>query len=213
MEHIDLFLYINLEKRADRDKAMKKLLLDDLKLPPKKVRRIDAIYDDPSFRGCTKSHLLALTTAIKSNSKFVCIFEDDYALTTDVRTFNSRIESAWKYLKEDFDIIFLACTPIRLENTNEKQFFRVKQALAMPGMIVHQKYFEKLKKIYEQALSEKKAHDLITQMYQPKDKWYGFWPPIGRQAPGYSDIEHSMVNYGYLDVQGRMIQNKDKLKF
>jgi len=213
MNHIDLFLYINLEKRADRDKNMKKLLLDDLKLPPKKVRRIDAIYDDPPFRGCTKSHLLAINTAIQSKCKFACILEDDYMLTTDIKTFTTRLESAWNYLKEDFDIIFLACTPIKLENTTEKQFFRVRQALAMPGMIVHHKYFEKLKSIYEQSLKEKKPHDLTTQIYQPRDKWYGFWPPMGRQAPGYSDIEKSIVNYGYLDVQGQMIVDKNKLKF
>ena len=214
MEHIDLFLYINLEKRSDRDKHMKKLLLDDLKIPPKKVVRIDAIYADPPFRGCTKSHLLALMTVIKAaHCKFICILEDDFTLTTDVLTFQNRVASAWKMLNEDFDVVFLACTPIRLEHTSEKRFFRVKQALAMPGMIVHQRYFEKLKKIYEQALNEKKPHDLITQMYQPKDKWYVFWPPIGCQAPGYSDIEQRVVNYAYLDVQGQMIVDKQKLKY
>ena len=176
MEHIDLFLYINLEKRSDRDKHMKNLLLDDLKIPPKKVVRIDAIYADPPFRGCTKSHLLALMTVIKAaHCKFICILEDDFTLTTDVLTFQNRVASAWKMLNEDFDVVFLACTPIRLEHTSEKRFFRVKQALAMPGMIVHQRYFEKLKKIYEQALNEKKPHDLITQMYP-----LSFWVPRAR---------------------------------
>ena len=207
VKDIDLFLYINLKERGDRKKEIENVLFNELNLPKNQVQRIEAVASVPGYTGCTKSHLLALERAIESKCNYVCILEDDFMLTVSPEAFYQRVNEAWQRTKGDFDVIFLAMTGIRLEPIKEmKDFHRVRAALAMPAFVVHSRYFEKLKTIYQLALQERTPHDLVTQRYQPIHQWYGFFPPIGKQRPGFSDIENRVVDYGYLEVDGRMIQ-------
>ena len=58
-------------------------------------------------------------------------------------------------------------------------------------------------------MKERIPHDLVTQRYQKNDLWYGIYPAIARQRPGFSDIEGRNVDYKYLDVDGKMLQMID----
>jgi glycosyl transferase family 25 len=206
---VDLFLYINLKDRKDRDREIQEVLGQQLKIPKNKIQRIEAIRQNPGFTGCTRSHLSALNYAIEAKANYICIFEDDFMLTVSPETFHHKVSQAWVFLKK-FHILFLTMTPILLETTELKHFFRVRQALAMPAMIVHKSYFLLLKSIYETALKEKIPHDLVTQRYQKNDLWYGFYPALARQRPGFSDIEGRNVDYKFLDVDGQMLKIEDK---
>jgi len=202
-QKVDLFLYINLPHRKDRDKSMKEVLVKQLGLPLHKIRRVEAVKGNPGFTGCTQSHLFALQYAIDAQVKNVCILEDDFVLTVSPKVFHARVAEAWH---NRFHVIYLAMTPIRLKPLELSGFYRVKQALAMPAMIIDKSYFATLKKIYEQALLEEIPHDLVTQRYQGHDLWYGFYPPIARQKPSFSDIEGRDVDYKYLEVDGQMLK-------
>jgi len=208
MNEIDLFLYINLADRTDRNKDMLDVLLNQLKLPQNKVERVEAIRKSHGFTGCTDSHLKAVNLAIASGVRNVCIFEDDFMLVESPKDFNRRVSEAWKEIKNEYDVMFLAMTPIQLEKTNIFGFHRVIAGLAMPAFIVSRTYLPKLKAIYEIALKEKKPHDMITQRFQPGNKWFGFYPVIARQRPGFSDIEKRFTDYGYLDVKGSMLKDR-----
>jgi len=203
---VDLFLFINLGFRKDRRKEIETVLLQDLQVPAQKVRRIEAIRETPGFRGCTQSHLMALQAAIDANAECAAIFEDDYLPIVKPDEFHRRVSAALKHLDGKFDVVFLGMTPIDLQRTPVEGFYRVRAALAMPALIVHKRYFKRLKEIYQQALRDNKPHDLITQLYQPGDLWYGFFKPLGRQRPGFSDIENRRTDYAYLEVDGRMIR-------
>ena len=208
---IDGFLYLNLSSRPERKADMEKLLKQDLVLPLTKVQRIPAVPTTKGYDGCTQSHLKAINHAIQHRWKYLALFEDDFSLHTTPQTFHRRMEEAWQHLDGNFDVLYLAMTPIRLEDTEIKNFHRVKGALAMPAIIVPQHYFLPLKHIYEEALKKDQPHDLITQLHQPNSKWYGFYPPIARQKPGFSDIEKKVVDYGYLEVQGQMLPEKKRV--
>lgn len=201
-------LYINLEKRKDRQMAMETLLKNDLLIPEHKVVRIDAIEHQPGFIGCTKSHLKALQVAIDNHYPYVCLMEDDLQLQHSPSEFHRQVNEAWQKLHGNFDILFLAMTPIKLKPVfaSLPNFHQVQQALAMPALIVKQSYYPTLKSIYTEALTKGKPHDLITQLYQKHHYWYGFFPPIASQRPGYSDIEEKEVDYRYLELDGQMIQ-------
>jgi hypothetical protein len=202
---IDGFLYLNLSSRPERKQHMEKVLKQDLVLPLAKVQRIPAVPTVKGYDGCTQSHLKALNHAIVHQWTYMALFEDDFLLHVTPQTFHRRVDKAWQKLKGDFDVLYFAMTPITLEDTELEGFHRVKKALAMPAMVVHQRYFLPLKHIYEEALKNDKPHDMITQLHQPNSYWFGFYPPLARQKPGFSDIEKKDVDYAYLEVEGQMM--------
>jgi GR25 family glycosyltransferase involved in LPS biosynthesis len=206
IQHVDLFLYINLAHRKDRNLTMQSVLEGDLKIPHHKIHRIEAIKSQPGFTGCTRSHLKAVEYALDQKVDYVCLLEDDFDLLTDPKQFHHRVNQAWQTLNGQFDVLYLTMTPISLEKTEVAEFYRVKQALAMPALIVSARYLPKLKQIYTIALQEKIPHDLVTQRYQSTDHWYGFYPAMARQKPGFSDIEARHVDYKHLDVEGSMLK-------
>ena len=208
VDAVDLFCYINLNHRTDRHEQMQTLLHQTLRIPYDKIKRIEAIADDPGFRGCTRSHLKALKEGFRTNIQYLCLMEDDLMLVDNVTAdlFHQTVQKGWDTCQGDFDVMYLAMTPIKLEPVNTvSRLHRVRQALAMPALIINVRYFEKLQTIYETALKTKKPHDLVTQLYQPTDVWYGYYPPLMRQRPGYSDIEKRNTDYKHLEIDGKML--------
>lgn len=197
-------IYINLEKRPDRHKHMKHIR-DKLGLPAEKFIRQEAVEWAPGFTGCTRSHLLALKEASHRwpQATHLVIMEDDFDISETPQAFHRRLDQGWE-AQPDFDVLFLAMNPIRLQKG--EKVCRVLQALCMSGYIVRKDYINTLtEEMFQQALKDKKPHDLLSQRLQPRDKWYGFWPPLGHQLVGYSDIENKEVDYKYLDIQGMQL--------
>lgn len=204
------FYYLNLKKRTDR-KTQICQTLSALQIPESKITRIEAVQHDEGFTGCTLSHLQALKKAQTQRHKYVCILEDDFMLHVHPNVFHQHVNCSWLHLKGEFDVLYLAMTPIELVPIpRHSRMQRVKKALAMPAYVVHQKYLPQLIHIMELALLRHVPHDMVTQQYQSFSQWYGFYPVIGRQRPGFSDIEQKEVNYTYLDVDGHMIRRQKK---
>lgn len=202
--YVDLFLFINLENRTDRKKEILRQF-QQLGIPTQKVVRIIASLS--GFTGCTRSHINALSFAMIQGCKRTMICEDDFEVT-NLENFHEQMNDA---INNNFvqNVLMISMSPIRISpvsHTSEKtQLVQVQQALAMGAYIVKEGYFEKLIQIFQDALKLQKPHDLVTQLHQKNDKWYGFYPPIAHQRPGYSDIEKKDVNYAYLE-NGQMMQ-------
>jgi GR25 family glycosyltransferase involved in LPS biosynthesis len=204
INEVDIFVYINLSDRKDKRKD----LIEELKklgIPSDKVYRINATRHFQGFIGCTLSHKKALTLGIIKNAKKMCLLEDDFMLQISPERFHRKVNFALKTLPSDFNVLYLAMTPILLKEIDkEHSLQKVNKALAMPAMIINANYFQTLYQIYDNAYKSNVPHDLVTQQYQPTDKWYGFYPQIGGQRPGFSDIELKNVNYADLEG-GRML--------
>jgi GR25 family glycosyltransferase involved in LPS biosynthesis len=201
MNEIDLILYINLEHRKDR----KEHILNEFKsinIPVCKIVRMDAIKS--GFTGCTKSHIKALQFAMDSSCESVMICEDDWMIE-NVETFNRSIDLIKNV---PFNVFMVSMTPISFLKANTG-IVKIKQSLGMGCYIVKRKYFQNLLNIFYQALNNNQPHDLITQLYQDQDFWYGFFPVITRQLPGWSDIENKFVNYKNLE-DGTLMQKEEQ---
>jgi hypothetical protein len=204
-ESIDKFLYINLDKRDDRRAHIESVLLTKLRIPGEKVERIPAIIDTPGWKGCTRSHLRAIQLAIQSGYEYVCIFEDDFDVL-DIDKFTHELEKAWRLLVvRGFDVIMLAMTPVILKRQQTDPLYKIQNSLAMPGYIVSRPYLTRLESIYTRAIREHKQLDLLTQQDQSTSNWYGFFPPLARQLPSFSDIEDRETDYTQLE-NGYLLQ-------
>lgn len=201
-------VYINLEKRPDRRKHMETNVRNKLSLSPQTFVRQEAVDWSPGFTGCTRSHVLALKQAqfLWPNASHVVIMEDDFDLSETSQAFHRRLDQGWEK-NPKFDVLFLAMNPIRLKKQDKDSgLCRVFQALCMSGYIIRKDYIPiLLHDMFEESLKQKKPHDLLSQSLQPRDEWYGFWPPLGHQLTGYSDIENKDVDYRYLDIQGMQL--------
>jgi GR25 family glycosyltransferase involved in LPS biosynthesis len=195
---IDLFLFINLKERKDRKQQII-AQFQKIGIPCNKVIRIEAIKS--GFRGCTKSHINAVRFAFIHHCKKVMICEDDWIVIND--DFNT-IMNSLDSVNIDFNVFMVGMTPIILKH-NVNNIYNIHQSLGMGCYILSCNYFSKLLHIFNEALQKIIPHDLITQIYQKMDKWYGFYPAISRQSPGWSDIEQKTVDYGYLEIDAQML--------
>lgn len=202
---VNKFLYINLDSRSDRRKHIESVLFKHIGLPESSVERVPAILNSPGWLGCTKSHLKAIQTAMDRNYEYVCILEDDFMPLVDAGKFHATIQAAWDHLRGNFDVLMLGMTPVELKRIGADPLFRINACLSMPGYIVSRRFMPTLKSIAEQSIRNQQPIDMITQLYQSKSHWYGFFPPIARQMPGYSDIEKRNTDYAYLEIQGQML--------
>lgn len=204
-QQVDKIFYMNLDSRLDRKQHMENVF-HKLKIPVDRTERVVAVKETPGWKGCAKSHIKALSLALDRGYHSVCLLEDDFTPLLPPDSFHNTITSSMFNLK--FDVLMLGMTPIRLKSV-KGSLCRVLQALAMPGYIVHRDYVPTLIKTFQQALQQGKPIDMLTQTLQPKDRWYGFYPSIAHQLPGYSDIENRVTDYRYLDVDCRMLQRLD----
>lgn len=204
--NVDQILFINLDDRKDRRTHMETLLAQTLGVPHDRFERVAAVRDTPGWKGCAQSHVKAVELALERRYRYVCILEDDFCPLVSSSEFSASIQKAWAVLPADFHVLMLGQTPIRMQRLHQDPLYRVKQALAMPGYIVAQEYLPVLLQAFRQALATERPIDLLTQKLQASDQWYGFFPPIARQLPGFSDIENRDTDYGYLEIQAHMLK-------
>jgi hypothetical protein len=209
-ERVGRVFYINLDARTDRRSHMEAVLAS-LGVSPAKIQRIPGVVASPGFVGCAQAHLNAVEAALRGKHKWVAIFEDDFSLLPSPAAFTARVDQAWSELEGhgDFDVLSLANSPVNLERVahtgaslHTQDLHRVLRALGMPGVIVSWAYLKNLKAMYKEALEEYKPIDVILSHHQRAHRWYGFFPPIARQMPGFSDIEKGFRDYQQLELQG-----------
>ena len=188
-DFVDKVVYINLEKRPDRNEDMKKMT----SIFADKVTRFLAIEDKPGFIGCTKSHIAVLEMAIENNWKNVLILEDDAIWNKYEQGYNN----LQKLINNDYDVIVLGGTFVnRINNT-------LISCKTTVGYIVNSKYYktllsnfkEGLKKLEETHDRELYAIDTYWNTLQRRDNWLILTPCLVYQKPNYSDICNEFQDY------------------
>jgi GR25 family glycosyltransferase involved in LPS biosynthesis len=204
MEHIDVILYINLEKRDDRKQhflqEIQKICND-----PSKIVRVDAVYDTFGAIGCTKSHIKALELFLTNDAWNTCaIFEDDFTF------YNESVEKNNATLRGFFEgglsweVLLLATNQPKEKPlpTEIEGVYKVLYTQTASGYILHKESARTMCSLFKESLQllevSKSVHYHAHDMYWNTAglQWYCFQPNIGYQYAGMSDIEHTFVEYG-----------------
>jgi GR25 family glycosyltransferase involved in LPS biosynthesis len=201
MSHnIDHIFYINLEHRQDRKEEFE----NEMKIMNLKSERFEAIKCNPGIAGCGYSHLAVLKLAKERKYKNVLIFEDDFTFLVDKETFEKELEKFFEEIKE-FDVCMLSYSLVRHESiSNITSINKVIEAQTASGYIVHERFYDSLIKLYEEAIPILErtnihwvyANDQCWKSLQPASLWYAFKTRIGKQRPGYSDNSMSFQDHG-----------------
>ena len=80
MDKIDIFYFINLDKRMDRLEEISKEL-KKMEIPPEKVNRVRAFEHKFGLLGCVKSHIGTIRHFISTGKDRCLILEDDFQFT------------------------------------------------------------------------------------------------------------------------------------
>ena len=90
LNRFDGIVFINLEKRRDRQGHICKML-KEYGVERSRIHKISASYIPKNgHKGCAQSHILALTLAKINNWENVLILEDDFIFTKDSKIVNDK---------------------------------------------------------------------------------------------------------------------------
>jgi len=196
---IEIIYYINLDHREDRRKHIEKTL-DKCGLR-EISKRIPAIKRDVGVMGCVESHIVALENFISSNLNYALIIEDDL-LIKDKEGFKNNIAKIFEKTV-DFDLIQISGNHIKLENSDYDFLKKVSDSQTTSGYIVTRDFAPNLLENFKESLGlmqkNGKSHENCLDIYwkklQVQNKWLAFFPVLGVQMPGFSDIENREVFY------------------
>ena len=188
--------YINLENRPQRN-------LDTIselkKLGIKRPNRFDAIKHEIPLVGCAMSHIGCIEQAKRLGWDYVIIFEDDIKIEGKQKL----IQKFNKFIKYDFDILYLGCwnyvPPVKVE----KDLSRVVKASCFHAYIVKSHYYDtftnNLRDGIELKLKDpnngKYNNDEYIDILQKKDRFYCITPIHITQKDGFSDNFNEVRNY------------------
>lgn len=195
-EWIDKVIYINLAHRRDRRLHIEKVLRRAF--PPEKIVRFNAIYDDPPWRGCSRSHVGALELAIQNNWGNVMIVEDDMTWFH----FDSAYAKLLEITKQPYDAVVLAGSA----RVFDKETYRLASCSSTTGYIVASHYKQTLYENFKEGvrlLTETGDHrkysvDQYWHELQAKDTWYILYPSMCSQIPGYTDIGGRFMDFHHV---------------
>jgi glycosyl transferase family 25 len=191
-DFVDKVVYINLDHRTDRNEHIKRVT----KTFGDKVSRFSAIKTQFGAIGCSMSHISVLRMAIKNNWNNVLIMEDD----TEWHNFEQGYKTLKKLTSNPYDVIMLGGSFV----SYYPETLRLHRALTTTAYLVNKHYMKTLLDNFEEGLnkllvsqSERGLYAIDTYInsLQQADNWYIVQPPLVYQAPTFSDVENSFVDY------------------
>ena len=180
-EFVDKVVYINLNKRGDRNKKMQKVLA----MFGDKVIRLSAIETTPGYIGCLQSHIAVLTNA--NGWRNVLIMEDD----VEWNNFEAGYKIVEKLAMNPYDVIHFGPSAVTMGPD-----YRLLSGQAASSYLVNGPYINVLLNCYKTALphliqTNNEATYGADQCWKPlmlSDRWYAPLPVLMYQRPDYSDI-------------------------
>jgi hypothetical protein len=218
-EYVDVFYYINLDHRQDRNTE----LLNELKtkgVPENKIVRIPGINKPgQGDLGCSLSHVEIMKKFKDSTFKNCIVLEDDFVFMQDLDVMNTFFHRFFES-NIPYDVCMLSANVISSEQTPHDFLQKIINAQTTSGFMVSKEYASKLfdnfqegAKLLENTYAttgkteSKFCIDQHWHKLQPADKWYLFYQfgpskyeKIGKQRDSVSDIQGGFVKMDVFTV-------------
>jgi GR25 family glycosyltransferase involved in LPS biosynthesis len=190
-------LFINLQHRMDRLLAVK----EQFKQLGVTAKRMEAVRRTPGALGCVLSHIQCIEYALEHDLPRVCICEDDFVVTDSVRFLKQL--SLFLTNTPTWDVLLLGSNIAPPYPNITPWSYKVVNAQTTTAYIVQAHYYNTLLSNFKESAfmlmnqmpAQKSAIDIHWKRLQCTGHWFALRPLLVTQAPGYSDIEHRIVNY------------------
>lgn len=201
MDKIDKFVYINLDKRTDRNEHIRKEL-KRFNIPDEKIIRVSAIENIKGAYGCALSHLKVMEMYRDSPDKLWCILEDDHYFTQSLENTNKLIE---EFLNNElYDVLEGCYCNVKGSDIIGTSFRRITQSCMMSFYIPKKNVCEALIASNKQSARTlhpkygKKSGVPCDMMWNHLMKVFVFvapYKPYGSQLLNHSDIRNKVMDY------------------
>jgi GR25 family glycosyltransferase involved in LPS biosynthesis len=180
-------------------------------LEPRAVQRWSACAE-PGYGslGCAKSHVAVLADFLTRKSHpFALVLEDDFDFVrpfADVVTgYNQLVQQ-----RQEWDMLLMMGTQVVAGPAGDGGLARVVEAQSTAGYLVSRRYAPRLLGCFAKVVPQMEALaapalrtfavtrlsiDQVWKPLQREDRWFIFNPSMGRQRPGFSDVEQRNVDY------------------
>jgi glycosyl transferase family 25 len=183
-EFVDKVVYINLDKRKDRDERTREVLA----CFGSKVIRMAAVETSPGFIGCLQSHIAVLRAAIAHRWENVLVVEDDI----EWNDFDAGYDRVKKLAAKRYDVIHFGPTTERIGPEVNKLI----SGQTTTAYLINRDYIPTLLQCYESALplliathdESKYGADQCWKPLMLTGAWYAPIPVLTYQRPDFSDI-------------------------
>jgi len=168
-EDIDAFIYINLEDKEDRKKAMLDVF-DKIGVPKNKIRKISGVrIAKNGHKGCIQSHILALQMAKLNKWDKVAIFEDDARLLVSPDEFKKMLDKAIAVKKWDMIILHGANQEKKTDDIDgDTDLYYLKNSTQSTGYVIKSSYYDKLINLFVH------CNDMMSKDgWEVPDSWEG----------------------------------------
>jgi hypothetical protein len=210
MDKIDKFVYINLDKRIDRNEHISKEL-KNFGIPDEKIIRVSAVPSPKGAYGCALSHLKMMELfrdTAKSNEVW-CFLEDDHYFPKS-REVTDEIVS--KFVENDtYDVLVGCYCDVKGKDLKGTCFRRIIKSSMMSCYIVKKRVCEAL------IASNKQSASTLSPLYGKRTgipcdfMWWNLMKvfvfvapyfPIGSQIKNHSDIRNKVMDYtNYIGIK------------
>lgn len=198
MDQIAHIVFINLDRRKDRREEIE----SELKRLGLQAERFAAIERRPGALGCGLSHLAVLQRAKQEGWPNVLILEDDFMFLVDRPTLDETLRSFFD-IAIPYDVVMLSYG-LRRSSPYNQVVCKTLDAQTTSGYLVHSRFYDSLIEAWSHATAalassgntHTHAIDMAWKVLQPTAAWFCFNRRLGKQRPGFSDIEGAHVDYG-----------------
>jgi len=189
-------IYINLDARTDRRTEVE----SQLSSVGLQFERFPAVLHENGAVGCSLSHIRCIELAKERNLPSVMIVEDDLIWTKQHHEIIAAMESLEAV---DYNVAVL-CPSFSSPNANRvnEQFVNGTTCQTTTAYICKQEYYDTLIANFKEGLEKLSAGADCTKFAIDQhwknlqsSGWVFAYPPLGRQRPGFSDIEKKDVDY------------------
>ena len=202
MDKIDIFYFINLERRPDRLEQISNELRK-MEIPPEKVLRIKALDHKFGALGCSKSHIGAIKHFITTGKDRCLILEDDFQFTESKEKTNEVLNKIFTS-NTKIDCLMLATVGngIHISPTIEKDVLqKIYWAPTTSGYIITKEYAPRLLHNFTEGATKLEkwinafgeiessfSLDIYWVHEQLYSSFYLTVPKLGKQSDSPSDI-------------------------
>lgn len=190
-EFVERVVYINLDRRTDRDARMR----DVLSQFGNKVIRMSAVETKPGFIGCLKSHIAVLRAAKHYKWANVLVMEDD----VEWNAFDVAYPIVETLASHPYKVIHLGpSAPLIDENTYELYDGQTTSSYLVNGHYIDTLltcFTEALPKLIETHDEAVYGSDQCWKTLMKQGGWFAPNPALVYQAPGHSDIRERFQDH------------------
>lgn len=183
-EFVDKVVYINLDRRTDRDEHIRKVLAQF----GDKVTRMSAVETTPGFVGCLMSHIAVLNAAKHYGWKNVLIIEDD----AEWNQFETGYAIVEKLAAAPYNVIHFGPSAPNIV----RETYQLLDGQTTSSYLVNGHYITTLLDCYNEALPLLKqtldectyGSDQCWKKLMRTGGWFAPIPALMYQRPDHSDI-------------------------